>query len=304
MLTIARWIVHSFRRWRIEAMHGKCQWRRVPAGFWMYINPNEWHGRTVMMGYYESHLVYCITQLVRKGDVCIDIGANQGYITLHFARAVGANGTVIAIEPIRAIYERLVQNVQRNGFNQVICVNVAAGDRHGTAEIWFNTTETGYSSMYHRSSEACTREIVIIKPVDDVAEETIKNKHKDHIVFSKIDTEGYEPSVLDGMHKLLTQTQPIIWIEVNPPLLAKGGYTVKDIEQRLNKAGYRFFKPSFHRNILGIPSVRLIPCPDLVSLPTHKDTNILAVAPGSAAWERLQASKIRLVKEEHLCQES
>lgn len=48
LLTLARKIIHSQRAKRIEAMHGQPQWRKVPAGFWMYIDPKEWFGRTVL----------------------------------------------------------------------------------------------------------------------------------------------------------------------------------------------------------------------------------------------------------------
>jgi hypothetical protein len=62
-LTLARKVIHSHRAKRIEAMHGQPQWCKVPAGFWMYIDPSEWLGKTLLMGYYESHLVFLISQV-------------------------------------------------------------------------------------------------------------------------------------------------------------------------------------------------------------------------------------------------
>jgi hypothetical protein len=164
-LTLARKVIHSHRAKRIEAMHGQPQWCKVPAGFWMYIDPSEWLGKTLLMGYYESHLVFLISQVCQRGDVCVDIGANQGYISLQMARRVGTEGCVLAIEPIEPTFERLVGNIQRNRASQVHCIHRAAGACVQSLEIWYDPSESGpclciQSSLgashtrYH-SSRAC-----------------------------------------------------------------------------------------------------------------------------------------------------
>ncbi|MEN3001816.1 MAG: FkbM family methyltransferase [Armatimonadota bacterium] len=292
ILPIARRIVHTLRRHRLRAMAGQTGWQRVPAGFWMLIDPKEWLGRTVMMGYYESHLVFCIQQLVHLGDICLDIGAHQGYISMHMARRAGSTGCVIAIEPTRVAFERLVGHIERNRFNNIIAVQVAASDAPSTLEIWFNPEECGHSSVYNKS-EVSVLERVQAKPVDLIVREVLGENRWEQIAFVKIDVEGYEPPVLDGMKQVLSQSQPVIWIEVNPPVLAKGGYRANDIEQRLDAFGYRFFMPYFHRNALGIPSLRLEPCADLETALGGKMTDMVAVIPESKGWHRIQNSKIR-----------
>lgn len=298
IVPLARRVIHYFRRRRLQAMAGQVKWQRVPAGFWMLIDPNEWFGRTVMMGYYESHLVYCIYHLVDKGDICLDIGANQGYTAMHMARAAGITGSVVAIEPTRVAFERLTQNVQRNRYHSIICVNTAAGDLQTTLEMWYDPEECGYSSVYNKPSETSVREIVSVKPVDIIVRESLGNNALQQIRFVKIDVEGYEPPVLDGMPQILSQSQPILWIEVNPPVLAKGGYNASDIERRLNAYGYRFFKPHFHRNALGIPSLTLEPYTDLDTRLEGKMADMVAVVPHSLGWQRIQQSKIRILEGE------
>lgn len=298
ILPVARKVIHHLRRRRMEAMAGKTQWQRVPAGFWMLIDPNEWFGSTVMMGYYESHLVYCVHQLVHEGDACLDVGANQGYMSMHMARAAGATGRIVAIEPTRVAFDRLSQNVQRNGFSSITCVNAAAGDTQTTLEMWYDPEECGYSSVYNKPSETSVREVVAVKPADTIVTETLGDDALSRIAFVKIDVEGYEPPVLDGMPQILRESQPVLWIEVNPPVLAKGGYTAGDIERRLNAFGYRFFKPHFHRNAIGIPSLTLEPYSDLDTKLEGKMADMVAVVPDSQGWRRIQRSKIRILQGE------
>ena len=50
---------------------------------------------------------------IRKGDVVIDIGANQGFFTCYAAR-LGAK--VYAFEPYLQSYARLLYNIKQNGF--------------------------------------------------------------------------------------------------------------------------------------------------------------------------------------------
>ena len=52
-----------------------------------------------------------------------DVGANQGFFTCY---AASKGATVYAFEPVPASYERLIQNVERNGFtDRVVAVRCA-----------------------------------------------------------------------------------------------------------------------------------------------------------------------------------
>ncbi|MEM4202820.1 MAG: FkbM family methyltransferase [Candidatus Methanomethylicaceae archaeon] len=297
ILQLARLVVHTYRRLRIKAMHGQTQWRKVPAGFWMFIDPNEWQGYTILMGYYESDLAYFIDQVLLSGDVAVDIGANQGYIAMLMARAVGITGHVIAIEPVTSTFKKLKQNVRRNKMHQIACVQCAAGDRLGKIDIGVAAKESSYSSILFDKDVHNSYETVRVAPCDTIIAEILGKEALNNIVFVKCDVEGYEPLVLDGMQEVLRRSRPIIWIEVEPSLLAKGGYRPGDIERRLSILGYRFFRPHFYRNAIGIPSLYLESCTDLEANVGSRMANMVAAVPGSKGWQRIQHSKVNLLKE-------
>lgn len=58
--------------------------------------------------------------------------------------------------------------------------------------------------------------------------------------FLKLDTEGTEPMVLDGAKKLIAAYKPKMLIEVYPEMMARQGFVVDDIYNRLREMGYGY----------------------------------------------------------------
>jgi hypothetical protein len=67
-----------------------------------------------VLGAYEPGTRAAYSSLIKEGDVVLDIGANIGAHTLHFARLVGPSGRVYAIEPTDYAAERLQMNLALN----------------------------------------------------------------------------------------------------------------------------------------------------------------------------------------------
>src|SRR5919109_5225137 len=62
-------------------------------------------------GVWEPPLSRWIRGALGPGDTFVDIGANFGYFTLLAARAVGPEGSVVAVEASRASVRRLEENL-------------------------------------------------------------------------------------------------------------------------------------------------------------------------------------------------
>src|SRR5581483_5730023 len=83
----------------------------VPDGRRFHIGP-DWAYWPLYMGMeHEPEATSAARQLVRPGDVVIDVGANYGWFTTLFAQAVGPTGHVYAFEPVPATYERLLEHL-------------------------------------------------------------------------------------------------------------------------------------------------------------------------------------------------
>jgi FkbM family methyltransferase len=59
--------------------------------------------------------------------------------------------------------------------------------------------------------------------------------------FIKIEVEGFECSVLDGMSRQMREDSPLVLVEVNRLMLRPNGHTVPDLLRRLSNHGQRLF---------------------------------------------------------------
>ena len=76
---------------------------------------------------------YHLPNLVSRGAMAIDIGANLGYYTRPLADIVGAEGRVYAVEPVPVIFDVLKRNVA--GRKNVTLLNYALGEDERTIEM-------------------------------------------------------------------------------------------------------------------------------------------------------------------------
>jgi len=77
----------------------------------------------------EPELLNTIKNEVKPGNVCIDLGANIGYITLLLSDLVGKNGKIFAIEPEPENFNILNYNLNINKIKNVETSNIAIGER-------------------------------------------------------------------------------------------------------------------------------------------------------------------------------
>lgn len=138
------------------------------------------------------------TTKLSPGAVCVDVGANIGFMALSLA-AQRPDCHIIAIEPVPANVESLRINIAANGLKNVEVVHAAVSDRPGMVSM---TSEGPWSSVNDRG-EVSVRCITL----DEFADRGVE--------FVKIDVEGYEPHALAGARALLKTAKPIVHMEFN-----------------------------------------------------------------------------------------
>lgn len=154
---------------------------------------------------------------VQQGDSFLDIGAHVGRYTVKLARLVGEHGYVIAVEPHPENYELLSQNIQHSGLQNIAAFNVAAwggGLESPTALELFPGKDAGTHSLkrslqtwhgFQRKGRGPKVEVVEM----DALLETVGRR----IDWVKIDVEGAEIEVLQGLKRTLTVDQPNLIVE-------------------------------------------------------------------------------------------
>ncbi len=138
--------------------------------------------------------------------VVMDIGANVGHHTLFASRKAKH---VLAFEPFFEVANKLRQKLLENAINNVRLFEFALGEKNEKASYKKpkgHNTGTGSFISFGNDNETLDLEIRI---GDEVLEQNaIKDVH-----FIKIDTEGFEPHVLNGLAKTLVRCRPIVFFE-------------------------------------------------------------------------------------------
>ena len=179
-------------------------------------------------------------QLLKPGDVFIDVGANVGLFTLKGARLVGPSGRVLALEPSSIAFAELLDNLSLNAFENVTPIMAAASTEDGTGQL--NHVDLGGDPQAFslvNAGNARGGETVRTVRLDTLAAEHGLAR----IDLVKIDVEGAEPLVIEGALGCLAAFRPALIFECNAHINAGGENGAADRCWRLlEDAGYAFYR--------------------------------------------------------------
>ncbi len=146
-----------------------------------------------------------LPDLVRSGDVVLDLGANVGHYTARLSELVGPAGRVYAFEPFPQTFAVLKRNAVRFKYKNVMLINMAASDHNGFDSMKVGRFDNGLPNRYMAS---------IAKDGDvQISCTTIDRLNIPNVSFIKIDIERHEMAALRGMEGLLARSRPTILIE-------------------------------------------------------------------------------------------
>lgn len=142
---------------------------------------------------------------IKKDSVVLDIGGHLGYFSC-LAAALAANGSVHVFEVDPKCIGLIHQNTAINNFKNVTTNNMAVSNKNGVETI--PVTDNPNPSLIINSTETGI-EVPAIR-IDDYIE-----NHSVVPDFVKIDVEGAEWKVLQGMSQLLDHTGLTLLVEIH-----------------------------------------------------------------------------------------
>ncbi len=162
--------------------------------------------------------------LVRGGDV-LDIGANIGYTATVLARAAEPGRKVYAFEPELsnfAILERTAHQPEFEG--KIIAVPCAVGAQDGNVDLWVNDRHHGDHRIITEQFRSTHPEAKHVG-VNLVSIDSFLKSRRENISFVKIDVEGYELAVCQGMRETLKENPDLtVFLEFMPAALRGLGF--------------------------------------------------------------------------------
>ena len=206
-------------------------------GFKFKSDLGDWLGQYVYLtGLYEPPTARVIAELLKPNETFIDVGANSGFFTLLASIRVGPSGRVLSFEPVPSMHKRLLENISVNGMNNVSVQNVALSNVEGALPMFEGPEgHKGISSLRHIENSSATLEVKTL-PLDSFSD-TLSS-----VKLIKIDVEGAEQLVLEGMTNILNKYHPYLVIEITDDYLRAFGHTAIRLANFLTEFGYHMYK--------------------------------------------------------------
>lgn len=167
---------------------------------------------------YERGVTKLFCEVLKDKTCVFDIGANIGYYTFLAAALLESRGVVYAFEPSPDVFQILSHNAHLNELANVVLNQAALCAEDGTGRLFLPSTEEGDSHQTNASliegfmSQQGAISVKTLRFDTYCAKAGIKK-----VDLIKIDVEGVELQVLQGMGELLQSWLPDIICEVLPP---------------------------------------------------------------------------------------
>lgn len=162
-------------------------------------------------GYCEANLTNFLLRFIKEGDVILDVGAHVGFYSMLTSSLVGDKGEVHSFEPTPWTYEILKKNTEK--LSNVILNNKAVSDKKEI--IPFKDYGPGYGAYNtaHKKGSILKKKAETMNIGTVVLDEYCKGENIAPD-FIKLDAEGYEYAILQGMVNILEVNRPVVTLEV------------------------------------------------------------------------------------------
>ena len=166
-------------------------------------------------GYWEMWLTRFLCRRIQSGMVVADVGANFGYYTLLLADLVGPDGHAFAIEPNPVVVTLLRQSILVNGFGtRTSIAAAAAGAEAGPEALLYSPHGEFKNARIVGSPDQVDSDQGTLHNVRQVRiDDLIASKRR--LDFLKIDAEGSEETIIDGMYQCIHDYRPSFVLEFN-----------------------------------------------------------------------------------------
>lgn len=165
-----------------------------------------------MPAMFDDNIRLIYRTVLAPGDCAIDCGSHTGKHTFPMAECVGPTGRVYAYEPIPEKNQIAKLKIENDRITNIDLREKAVGDVGASGMTFFYIrNDPGKSSFQFRKAHNRDELDVVELKVDMVAldEELPEIKVK----FIKMDVEGHEYKVLNGLQKIIEICRPVICIE-------------------------------------------------------------------------------------------
>jgi FkbM family methyltransferase len=207
---------------------------RTRRGFRIFTVPGDLTSDWIKLhGQHESSTERFILRHLQPGSALLDVGANIGYFSLLAAVTGGARA--VSFEPQLPVAELLQRSAAYNRVAERVRVErLALSNAPGTMALTSCPGNTGHSRLAVAGESIVEPYPVSVVVLDD----WLDGNPVGPVSVCKIDTEGAELRILQGMSRLLARDGPAVVVEVIEEALAHFGGSASEVLELLRGHGY------------------------------------------------------------------
>ncbi len=158
--------------------------------------------------------IFFLKNIVKEGDICIDIGANVGYYSVFLSKLTGETGKVLAVEPVPLFADIWKKNVKRSKINNLKLFNCALGANNDIVKMGIpeinGVLHHGMTKIVSTKKEKYIKYFDVEMKVPDIIFSNLKK-----LDFVKCDVEGYESEVFENMKTIIKKFKPLVQSELS-----------------------------------------------------------------------------------------
>jgi len=215
---------------------------------------HDWAQSTFLSSYFvykkyfedaTAKLIKNYPLLFQNGHI-LDIGANIGYTSYVFSKALTPPYQVFAFEPEERNVKILKKAASTYRFVDSLVITAAAvGDKEGIIELWRNESHhADHRVLTDELRKQLTGSIETQKTPIVTIDSFLKTQHANQpIAFIKIDVQGYELAVCEGMQNTLASNPDcVVGLEYCPSIMEALGYRTEDLIQFFQNRNYLLYR--------------------------------------------------------------
>jgi FkbM family methyltransferase len=193
---------------------------RVPQGHagglafdMRYLPISHAHVGSIAFGNLESAVQEAMVRHLGDGGVFYDIGANLGFFSLLGAHLAGLEqGKVYAFEAAPENAEAIRHNARLNGVSNIAVIAKAVSSHGGRGRLQI-VDDQSWSKLEDYGEHPNTEEVIEVELV--AIDDLVRSGELRPPTLVKIDVEGAEIAVLEGMRETIAEHRPAIICELH-----------------------------------------------------------------------------------------
>jgi FkbM family methyltransferase len=183
---------------------------------------------------FEAGVAETLRPWVTPGSVVVDVGANNGFFTVRFARWVGTEGRVLAIEPEAENIRLLNRRIEKAGVAAAVeVIEGVAAEEPGMLRLALNP--------FHPADHRIGEEGIPVRAW--TVDEIVSARGWPQVSLIKIDVQGAEIRVLRGSLDTIVRCHPVLFVEIDDRALGEAGFSADMLFDEIRGQGYRIYDP-------------------------------------------------------------